>query len=99
MPGTRPGMTMDRTMVALASNLQRLRAAEIPRFSDAEMPRRRAATETAMREAGTEHLVFCGYNRAGSAVQWLTQWPVTVQAVGLFSPGKPHALVVQWMNT
>jgi Xaa-Pro aminopeptidase len=49
-------------------------------------------------EAGAEHLVFCGYNRAGSAVQWLTQWPVTTEAVGVFSPGKPDALFVQWVN-
>ena len=63
-----------------------LAEAEYPRFSDAEMARRRALIETAMAEAGAEHLVFCGYNRAGSAVQWLTQWPVTTEAVGVFSP-------------
>lgn len=51
-----------------------------------------------MAEAEAEHLVFCGYNRAGSAVQWLTQWPVTTEALGVFSPGLPDALFVQWVN-
>jgi Xaa-Pro aminopeptidase len=82
----------------LAEHLRRLVDAEYPRFSDAEMSRRRHALETALAEAGAEHLVFCGYNRAGSAVQWLTQWPVTTEAVGVFSPGKADALFVQYVN-
>src|SRR5712691_6730217 len=62
------------------------------------MVRRRAAIERVLGEAGAEHLVFCGYNRAGSVVQWLTQWPVTTEAIGVFSPGKPDALFVQYVN-
>jgi Xaa-Pro aminopeptidase len=31
-------------------------------------------------------------------VQWLTQWPVTAEAVGVFTPGKRDALFVQWVN-
>ena len=85
-------------MNRLPSHLQDLLAAEYPKFSAAEMARRRAAVEAALAEAGAEHLVFCGYNRAGSAVQWLTQWPVTTEAIGVFSPGKPDALFVQYVN-
>src|SRR5262249_39564041 len=73
-------------------------AAEYPKFSDAEMARRRAAVEAALAEAGADHLVFCGYNRSGSAVQWLTQWPVTTEALGVFTPGMPDALFVQYVN-
>ena len=62
------------------------------------MARRRALVTAAMAEAGAEHLVFCGYNRAGSCVQWLTQWPVTTEAVCVFTPGKPDAIFVQWVN-
>ena len=54
--------------------------------------------EKALAAAGAEHLVFCGYNRVGSAVQWITQWPVTTEAIGVFSPGKPDALFVQYVN-
>jgi Xaa-Pro dipeptidase len=83
---------------ALSPRLQPLLAAEYPRFSDAEMVHRRKAMEKELSRAGAEHLVFCGYNRAGSAVQWLTQWPVTAEAIGVFSPGKPDALFVQYVN-
>ena len=62
------------------------------------MARRRAAVERMLAEAGAEHLVFCGYNRIGSAVQWLTQWPVTTEALGVLSPGKPDAMFVQYVN-
>jgi Xaa-Pro aminopeptidase len=86
------------TLPALATRLQPLLAAEYPRFSNAEMVRRRKLVESALADAGAEHLVFCGYNRAGSAVQWLTQWPVTTEAIGVFSPGKPDALFVQYVN-
>jgi len=82
----------------LQPHLQRLLDAEYPRFSDAEMGRRRALVEVALAEAGCEHLVFHGANRAGSSVQWLTQWPVTTEAVGVLSPGKADALFVQYVN-
>jgi len=82
----------------LAPHLQKLLAADIPRFSAAEMARRRAAIEALLAEAGCEHLVFCGANRFGSAVQWLTQWPVTAEAVGVLTPGERCALFVQYVN-
>src|SRR5215470_11828794 len=62
------------------------------------MARRRALVENALAEAQADHLVFCGYNRAGSAVQWLTQWPVTAEAIGVFTPGRRDALFVQYVN-
>src|SRR5258706_1847747 len=58
----------------------------------------RAAVDAALAEADCGHLVFYGANRAGSAVQWLTQWPVTVEAIGVFRPGERDALFVQWIN-
>ena len=83
---------------ALPARLQRIVDAEYPRYSPAEMARRRAAVEAALATAECDHLVFCGANRAGSVVQWLTQWPVTVEAVGVLSPGERDALFVQWIN-
>jgi hypothetical protein len=85
-------------VIDLPPRLQALVEAEYPRFSDGEMTRRRDAMAAAMAAAGADHLVFCGYNRAGSCVQWLTQWPVTTEAVGVFTPGKPDAMFVQWIN-
>src|SRR4029453_5295301 len=82
----------------LAPRLQRILDAEYPRYSAPEMARRRAAVEGAMGQAGCEHLIFCGANRAGSVVQWLTQWPVTAEAVGVLTPGQRDALFVQHVN-
>jgi Xaa-Pro aminopeptidase len=84
--------------VPLPPHLAAIAAAEVPRFSAAEMARRRAAVEALLAQAECEHLVFCGANRFGSAVQWLTQWPVTAEAVGVLSPGKRDALFVQYVN-
>jgi Xaa-Pro aminopeptidase len=84
--------------VTLSSRLARIVVAEVPRFSDAEMARRRAAVEALLIEAECDHVVFCGANRFGSAVQWLTQWPVTAEAVGVLTPGERDALFVQYVN-
>lgn len=82
----------------LPARLRKILDAEYPRFGDAEIARRRTAIEGAVTEAGADHLVFCGANRFGSAVQWLTQWPVTAEAVGVLTPGQPDALFVQYVN-
>jgi len=83
---------------ALPPRLRAIHEAEYPRFSDAEMARRRLAIASLLEEASLDHLVYCGANRFGSAVQWLTGWPVTAEAVGVFTPGKPDALFVQHVN-
>lgn len=85
-------------MPQLPSRLSKIIDAEFPRFSTAEMTRRRAATEALLSAAGCDHLLFCGANRFGSAVQWLTQWPVTAEAVGVLTPGQRDALFVQYVN-
>jgi Xaa-Pro dipeptidase len=84
--------------VTLPSRLARIAAAEYPRFSDHEMARRRAAIDAILADANCDHLVFCGANRFGSVVQWLTQWPVTAEAVGVLTPGERDALFVQYVN-
>jgi Xaa-Pro dipeptidase len=85
-------------MPDLSPRLRQLLEADYPRYSDTEMRRRRAAVEGALARAGLDHLVFCGAARFGSVVQWLTQWPVTAEAVGVLSPGLPDALFLQYVN-
>jgi len=85
-------------MSTLPPNLARIVEALYPRFSDAEMARRRTAVEDLLARAECDHLLFCGANRFGSAVQWLTQWPVTAEAVGVLSPRERDALFVQYVN-
>ena len=82
----------------LPPRLKPIVEAQYPRYSAAEMARRRAAVEAALAAADCDHLVFYGANRAGSAVQWLTQWPATVEAIGVFTPRERDALFVQWIN-
>jgi Xaa-Pro aminopeptidase len=84
--------------LALPPRLQAILDAEYPRFSDAEMARRREAIAILMVEAELDHLLYCGANRFGSAVQWLIGWPVTAEAVGVFTPGEPDAMFVQHVN-
>jgi len=83
---------------SLAPQLRAIHEAEYPRFSDAEMTRRRNAIADLLKENGADHLIFCGANRFGSAVQWLTGWPVTTEAVGVFTPGEADAMFVQHVN-
>src|SRR5262245_6627978 len=85
-------------VLPLPAHLRPILDAEYPRFSVAEMARRRAAAGALLGEASADHLIYCGANRFGSAVQWLTQWPVTAEAVGVLSPGLRDALFVQYHN-
>ncbi len=72
--------------------------AEFPRFSGAEMARRRALMDEAMAARGVDHLVSHGAWFGRAAVTWLTQWPVTVEALLVYTPGEEGALFVQFFN-
>ncbi|HZQ73766.1 MAG TPA: M24 family metallopeptidase [Burkholderiales bacterium] len=62
------------------------------------MQRRRAAAAALAERAGADCLLACGENRSGSAVGWLTGWPVTAEAVALLQDGQPGALFIQYHN-
>jgi Xaa-Pro dipeptidase len=69
-----------------------------PRFSKKELARRRQAIVELMGSAGVSHLVAYGAERVGSAVPWLTDWPVTAEAALLFAPDETPRLFVQHYN-
>ena len=50
-------------------------------FSAAEMRRRRAAFGQVLEHSGLSYALVYGANRSGSAVPWLTGWPVTREAL------------------
>jgi Xaa-Pro dipeptidase len=81
----------DRTPEGLA-------AEPYPRFSDAEMARRREALDAVAAEQGVEHVLLRGADRSGSAIAWLTRWPVTREALVLHTPGERDALLVGFYN-
>jgi Xaa-Pro aminopeptidase len=85
-------------MLKLEPRLQRIMDAEFPRYSAAEMARRRAAFERIMAEADCPHALIVGLNRTGSGVQWLTGWPATTEAMVVLSPGKRDAMYVMYHN-
>ena len=67
-------------------------------FSAQEMARRRRALEAVMAAEGLDHVVLYGANRSGSAVSWLTGWPVTREAHVLVTRGEPDVLLVSFYN-
>jgi Xaa-Pro dipeptidase len=69
-----------------------------PRFSDAEIERRRAAILRVMAEREVDHLLIYGANRFGTAVGWLTRWPVTREAYVVVTPGERNLLFVDFYN-
>ena len=69
-----------------------------PRFSDAEMARRREALAAELEAAGATHAVLYGANKAGPAVGWITRWPATREALCVFTPGERDVLLVNFYN-
>jgi Xaa-Pro dipeptidase len=69
-----------------------------PRFTEAEIERRRAALARTMRARGAGHVIVYGANRIGSAIPWLTRWPVTREALCVFTPGERDLLLVDFYN-
>jgi Xaa-Pro dipeptidase len=69
-----------------------------PRFSDAEMARRRDALGAELEAADASHAIVYGANRSGPAIGWLTRWPVTREALCVFTPGEPDLLLVNFYN-
>jgi Xaa-Pro dipeptidase len=67
-------------------------------FSADELRRRRRALETVMEREGLDHVVLYGANRSGSAVSWLTEWPVTREAHVLVTRGEQDVLLVSFYN-
>jgi Xaa-Pro dipeptidase len=62
------------------------------------MARRREALAAELDAAGAAHALLYGANRAGPAVGWLTRWPVTREAMCVFTPGERDLLLVNFYN-
>lgn len=71
---------------------------DFPRFSDAEIQRRRETLAQLMEAEGVDQLLLYGANKAGSAVEWLSEWPVTTEAALLIDTDGEDVLMVQHYN-
>jgi Xaa-Pro dipeptidase len=68
-------------------------------FSDAEMRRRRSAFAREMDRSEVSYAFVYGANRSGSAVSWLTGWPVTREALLILAPDREDdVLLVSFFN-
>src|SRR5205814_2842507 len=68
-------------------------------FPVREMRRRRAAFGREMERCGTRYALVYGANRSGSAVSWLTGWPVTREALLVVAPEPDDdVLLVSFFN-
>lgn len=68
-------------------------------FSVSEMRRRRAAFGREMDRSAVPYALVYGANRSGSAVSWLTGWPVTREALLVAAPeGDDDVLLVSFFN-
>jgi Xaa-Pro aminopeptidase len=68
-------------------------------FSDSEMRRRRAAFGAELQRRGVSYALVYGANRSGSAVSWLTGWPVTREALLVAGPDEDEdVLLVSFYN-
>jgi Xaa-Pro dipeptidase len=71
----------------------------VEEFSRSEMRRRREAFGREMERSGTPYALVYGANRSGSAVSWLTGWPVTREALLIVAPEPDgDVLLVSFFN-
>jgi Xaa-Pro aminopeptidase len=71
---------------------------DYPVFSPAEMGHRRDAVTSLLGQQGIDLALVYGFDRSGSAVPWLTGWPVTREAALLLRPGEQDVLFVSYDN-
>jgi Xaa-Pro dipeptidase len=76
----------------------RVHERDYPAFSTAEMTRRLRALTDVLRESAIEVALCYGFDRSGSAVPWLTGWPVTREAALVFRPDERDTLFVCYDN-
>lgn len=69
-----------------------------PDFSNAEIARRRRQVDDLAQRHDLDAVIAYGANRFGSAVPWLTGWPVTREAVVVLRPRRRPTLLVGFPN-
>ncbi|HEY4135558.1 MAG TPA: M24 family metallopeptidase [Alphaproteobacteria bacterium] len=90
---------LDAPPPRIPAHLEPLLTAEAPRFSGAELARRRSALAAALAEADVDHALLMGGDKRGSALQWLTGWPANTNSnLAIFTPGERDVLLVPYPN-
>jgi Xaa-Pro aminopeptidase len=95
MPHLKPA---DPARLGLEPRLRAILDQPFPRFSDAEMLRRRAALAEVMRKNDVDQLLVCGEQRAGTGISWLSGWVTTSEQIIVFDPREQPKMFVEWVN-
>jgi Xaa-Pro aminopeptidase len=88
----------ERLAARLRSDFADLLEPEFPRFSAAEMERRRQLLTRLCDAHDIDAILIVQAMRAGTATFWLTGWPVTQEAVTVLVPERLQRLFVQHHN-
>jgi len=88
----------DPARLGLAPHLRAILDQPFPRFSDAEMQRRRQALADVMRKHDVDQLLVCGEQRAGTGISWLTGWVTTSEQIIVFDGREQPKMFVEWVN-
>jgi Xaa-Pro aminopeptidase len=87
----KPDLNLDRRLTAIVKQ-------DYPRFSAAELARRRKLMADGMAKAGVDHLVAYASFFRGGPVHWLSDWLTTFEAVLISTPGRRDTIFVQFYN-
>ncbi len=88
----------DSAQLELDPRLQAILDQPFPRFSEAEMRRRREALVALMRQHEIDQLLVCGEQRAGTGISWLTGWVTTNEQIIVFDARERPRMYVEWVN-
>jgi Xaa-Pro aminopeptidase len=91
-------LAADPSVLGLEPRLRAILDQPFPRFSDAEMARRRVALAEVMQRHDVDQLLVCGEQRAGSGVSWLSGWVTTNEQIIVFDPRERPKMFVEWVN-
>ncbi|MFN9121378.1 MAG: hypothetical protein ACK5X5_06190, partial [bacterium] len=80
MPRLKPA---DPARLGLAPHLRAILDQPFPRFSDAEMQRRRHALADVMRKHDVDQVLVCGELRAGPGISWLSGWVTASEQISV----------------
>ncbi|MBC7779275.1 MAG: aminopeptidase P family protein [Proteobacteria bacterium] len=88
----------DSACLNLESRLRAILEQPFPRFSDAEIARRRVALGALMHKHEVDQLLVCGEQRAGTGVSWVTGWVTTTEQIVVVDPRERPKMFVEWVN-
>lgn len=92
------GRRADFASLGLERRLASVLDQPFPRFSDAEIARRKQALAAIMGRYGVDQLIVSGEQKVGSGIPYLTGWVTTSDQMLVFNPDERIKMFVEWVN-